>query len=145
MGPIKKSSVKMDRKRVGEEANIFISRVYIIENRKGTALMSRNPASRMLLNLFCPFRVKRNREKKIRRNAEIIFRIKIIFNGIFYSYTIRRQEYLPNYILYVKLGYLFLMRSFFFKKDFSINTDWVKNHWQGRKSQRKIIENGAVL
>jgi hypothetical protein len=85
MGPIKKSSVKIDRKRVGDEVNIFIFRVKIIENRKGTALMIRNPASRMLLNLFCPLRVRRNKEKKIRRNAEIIFRIKIIFNGILYS------------------------------------------------------------
>jgi hypothetical protein len=72
----------MDRKRVGEAANIFISSMEKIVNRKGTALMIRNPASRMLLYRFCPLRVRRNREKKIRRNAEIIFRINFIFKNI---------------------------------------------------------------
>jgi hypothetical protein len=90
-GPIKKSKVKIDRKRVGEAANMFISRMEKMVNRKGTALIMRNPANKMLLYRFCPLRVSRNREKKIRRKTDIIFRINFIFKYILISYAIGKN------------------------------------------------------
>jgi len=61
------------------------------ENRKGTELMIRKPARRMLLKRFWLLRVIRKREKKTKRNTEKTFKKKPIFISIFLPYAVQKK------------------------------------------------------